>query len=475
MKNSEELLSLEIRNQARLIPVVESAVQRLAEEFQLDSEAGAGLAQAVGQACENAVQFAFSGTETATITVRATLTGHRLLLSVADKGLPFDGDLLEKSGRGGSGSQLMHQHADSVKVKNLGTGGMEIELSKALPVAVNQLLETSDATRPSADALQYRLLGPEDALAISRCTYRTYGYTYLEEVYHPEMLGQGLEFGYLISYAAVAPDGDLAGHLAVLKEEPDAPVGELGLGMVDPRYRGHGIFQKLLPPVIEEVTKMGMAGLFAETVTVHTITQKGKHIHGWRETGVVLGYIGDRTFKAIEGGEAHQRQAIILFYVTLNPCPQQTVHVPEHHRVMVEKIYAENSLARVFGENAPPQKAKGEVAVEAHPERGTATIDVEEWGLDTVGQVGHHLKDLTLKRIDLVLLNLPLSSPATGAMVSEFERMGFFFAGVIPNLIGEDVLRLQYLNNVKVDTEVIKTYSDFAAELLQYVLKGADL
>ena len=56
-----------------------------------------------------------------------------------------------------------------------------------------------------------------------------------------------------------------------------------------------------------------------------------------------------------------------------------------------------------------------------------------------------------------------------------FEDMGFCFAGIVPNLVGEDILRLQYLNNVKVDQEAIKTYSDFAGFLLQYVLRGANL
>jgi len=475
MKSSQDLLTLEIPNQDRLIPPVKVAVARLTEGFGLGPQQASGLAGAVAEACKNANRYAFDENDNAVIKVKAQLVGHRLLLAICDQGLPFDGDLLEKSGRGGTGNELMHQFADSVKVKNLGTGGMELVLTKVLPVSPNAQLETEAKDTPKADDLEYRLLGPDDALSISRCTYRTYGYTYLEEVYHPDMVSEGLEHGYLISYGAMTPEGELAGHLAVLKDEPDAPVGELALGMVDPSFRGHGIFQRLLPPVLEQVTKIGMLGLFAETVTVHTITQKGKHVHGWRETGVVLGYIGDRTFKAIEGGEAHARQAIILFYVTLNSCPRQTVYVPEHHHSIAEKIYAENGLDRQFGINAQPQNEAGEVVVESHPERGTANIYVEQWGQDTVAHVGHHLNDLTLKRIDLILLDLPLASPATGANVEAFEEMGFFFAGIVPNLLGEDVLRLQYLNNVKVEIEAIKTYSDFAGELLQYVLKEARL
>lgn len=475
MKRSENLLTLEVINQERLVGAVESALKSLGREFALSDDAAGGLARTAAEACRNAIRYAFDGEDVANVTVKAQQIGHKLVISVADQGLPFDGAVLEKTGRGGTGNQLMHTFADSVKVKNLGAQGMELILTKSLPVAANEELESAAAESPSADDLVYRLLGPDDALAISRCTYRTYGYTYVEEVYHPDMVAQGLQYGYLVSYGAAAPDGDLAAHLAVIKDDPEAPVGELGLGMVDPRYRGHGIFPKLMPPLMEEVKRQGMVGLFAETVTVHTITQRGKWALGWRETGVVLGYIGDRTFKAIEGGDSHQRQAIILFYGVLNPTPCQTVHISERHRGIAEKIYAELGLDREFGGNAPPQTEAGVVTVDSHPERGTAVIDVEKWGQDTTEQVKHHLKDLTVNRIDLIMLNLPMSCPATGAMLDELEKLGFFFAGIVPNLIGEDVLRLQYLNNVKVDPEVIKTHSEFAAELLQYVLKGANL
>ena len=48
--------------------------------------------------------------------------------------------------------------------------------------------------------------------------------------------------------------------------------------------------------------------------------------------------------------------------------------------------------------------------------------------------------------------------------------LGFFLAGVVPELREGDVLRLQYLHDVSVDPSVIKIYSDFGRELLDYVM-----
>jgi hypothetical protein len=49
------------------------------------------------------------------------------------------------------------------------------------------------------------------------------------------------------------------------------------------------------------------------------------------------------------------------------------------------------------------------------------------------------------------------------------EALGFFFAGIIPELAGGDVLRLQYLNDVDPDLEP-QIASDFGRELFHYVV-----
>ena len=54
-------------------------------------------------------------------------------------------------------------------------------------------------------------------------------------------------------------------------------------------------------------------------------------------------------------------------------------------------------------------------------------------------------------------------------MTAEFEKLGFFFAGVLPCARIGDTLILQYLNNVDLDYEKIAAYSDIAKELLGYI------
>ena len=140
-----------------------------------------------------------------------------------------------------------------------------------------------------------------------------------------------------------------------------------------------------------------MQGLFAETVTVHTITQKSKHKKGWRETGAVLGYIGHRDFKAISGSNTEQRQTIILFCQNFAPGPDDPIYLPAAHREILQKIIEANGLQRRLGDPEPAQlPAEGQMDVTLRAQDGTARISVTEWGENTVAQVAAQLQDLCL-------------------------------------------------------------------------------
>jgi hypothetical protein len=59
---------------------------------------------------------------------------------------------------------------------------------------------------------------------------------------------------------------------------------------------------------------------------------------------------------------------------------------------------------------------------------------------------------------------LPLSDPGLPRSARR-SGLGFFFAGVVPELARGDVLRLQYLNEVDIDVASAQIASDFAAAL----------
>ena len=80
------------------------------------------------------------------------------------------------------------------------------------------------------------------------------------------------------------------------------------------------------------------------------------------------------------------------------------------------------------------------------------------------------VKELCLKKIEILNLFLDLSDPMTCVYTAQFEKMGFFFAGILPGGFADgDALILQYLNNVSIDYNTIQVKSAIAAKLLAYI------
>lgn len=142
---------------------------------------------------------------------------------------------------------------------------------------------------------------------------------------------------------------------------------------------------------------------------------------------------------------------------------------------MIQRIYQRSKLKRNLRSATHSQQIEfapiSQLDVKVHTEPGRAYMRVIEYGADFIQLVQFRLRELCLRRVDCIYMDLPLSHPATAQFCAALEMMGFFFAGVIPELFNGDMLRLQYLNNVDIDPKDIITASDFGRELLEYVLK----
>jgi serine/threonine-protein kinase RsbW len=140
---------------------------------------------------------------------------------------------------------------------------------------------------------------------------------------------------------------------------------------------------------------------------------------------------------------------------------------------MIERIYERGRFERRLAPTpASPLSGSAQLAVEIFPKWSEASLRVVAYGADLVDLVRFRLRELRLRHIDWISLDLPLSHPAVPQVSEQLEALGFFFAGVIPDLVGDDVLRLQYLNEVEADLESVHLASDFAKELFAYVVEA---
>ena len=81
-----------------------------------------------------------------------------------------------------------------------------------------------------------------------------------------------------------------------------------------------------------------------------------------------------------------------------------------------------------------------------------------------------HLDELARRNLPCIYLDLRLSDRFAMAQCPEMEKMGFFFAGILPETAPDgDVLRLQFLNKLELDLDQVVLVSDLGRELMQYI------
>ncbi|MEX0991632.1 MAG: hypothetical protein WD004_05115 [Actinomycetota bacterium] len=327
------------------------------------------------------------------------------------------------------------------------------------------------ADRVGADApVEIRLARSDDARSLAGCFFNAYGPSYDHDwAYQPDALVQRWADGIMTSAVAVTPEGELIGHLALDFLRPGAMVAESAHAVVDPRYRGHHLFETMKRFLCDQARRQGLFGLYSEATAAHPYSQKGNLAIGAHETGYLLGYIPSGVdYKRIKGEAAQHRQTIALMYLRTNDEPERVAHVPGAFREIASGIFEAGGFRRTLG-GGKGAAAPGEtgLAVERDPDHDAAVLRAEALGPDLHAVVERELATVLDAGVDCVYLDLPLADPAVAEHGADLHDLGFFFGCVIPELREDgDVLRLQLLNGVDPHTDEVVTVSEFGHRLL---------
>jgi anti-sigma regulatory factor (Ser/Thr protein kinase) len=475
-----------VTTDAELLPAVVDFVRRVAHRLGLRNRAAERLDLTVETVCRNVIEHAFEAGEEGRYDVEVLRRPGRVDIAVEDRGLPFDYAPLRDAGDTALPEMLHHSFADEVRFINLGREGNRVELIKHLPHGdVREELPEEEHHRvvgapaaPEDARLEIRMMRPEESAELSRCVYRSYGYSYdWDYVYYPDRIRELQESGLMRSCVAVTPEGEFVGHLAAKVEHPDSPVAEAGQAVVDPRFRGHRLFERMKTFLAERANEWGMYGLYSEATAVHPYSQRGNLKLGARETGFLLGYIpASVSYKEIGEDREGRRGSVALFYMRTRDEPDRAIYPPKEYREMVRRVVEHNGLRRDVEDSAdaevPPSTRMN---VNVRRDHNLAFLQVEEPGSDLRELVQARLRELRLHGVDCAYVDLPLSHPATPRAGAGLGDLGLFFGGIIPEAdggaAGGDVLRLQYLNEVEIRAEDVHTASDFGQELVALIFQ----
>lgn len=460
--------------------IVAAAVEAGSAQLGLSGEQAAHLGLAAGAVARAVDARGFDDPAEAALDATVLRIGHRVVVRIDDLGLPFnaaaedalDLDVIEDA--------LQHGWIDAITHASRGREGNRTELVRHLDPGADLRVTAGGAPAPDPDAaaadpiaadaeLVDRRGEPEDAEAICRLTWRTYGYSYQhDEYYQPERLAAMIASGLQASFVVATGDGEIVGHSAVLLEHPDDVVVEGGRAMVDPRFRGHHLMGGARQLRDAWLHEHGVLALEGAAVTAHTRSQTDRPV-----TSIQLAFLPAIEFRGIAGTEVAHREAVAGGIFPVAPIPPQHVALPERDAEIIGEIYRLNDLPRsaMTATRAPAPASTSHLVLEVRGDLGHAVVSCARIGADLAREVRERVASVVRGGVDVVYADVPLDRPGAPWAVEALNGEGFIFAGVLPLAHrGTDVARYQWLGDTVVDPAEIHLRHPFSATLLDYVL-----
>ncbi|MFQ5465024.1 MAG: GNAT family N-acetyltransferase [Thermodesulfobacteriota bacterium] len=480
--------TITVPNDPGYISVVQSYCEALARKAGFTEKETGEVMTALKEAFKNVLFHAFDPCEEESFTITFDLERDGLRITIDEMGMPFSSDL-DDGGRSSHGIRIMKENMDSVVFTNRGRDGKELMLFKYRKGRhIEEFFPPEDLTAydycdmparcdiPSRDLdYELRLMDLDEATQVSRCIYRAYRYTYLnEDLYFPERIVATNREGRMISAVAVTGGGDGRGeviaHFAI-KPRPGRRVGEIGVAVVLPNYRGRGLMKSLLDYLLKVADERGFLALYGNAFTMHNLSQKTNLKFGFSETALQLGGIPPSSVQPLCEMNLKGAGSVMTFFKYLRGAERYRVFVPARHKAMLDEIYSGIGVDRAFSEPSTRPAALPEqssLALKIKPFHKTAVISVKTIGADLDRRVRAKRMELADKGFNTIYLDLPLTDPAAPEGTGMAEAVGFFFSGLLPDYCRGDVLRLQYCIS-EVFYEEIQAWSPFARELKAYV------
>lgn len=463
---------LVLPNDSGHIPGALAYARALCRESGFTAKEAEDVSEALREACDNVVAHAFEPGVEAEYHVIFEFIPGGLEITVEDMGLPFSPER-----RDGPGLRTMEERMDRVRFINRGREGKEVVLVKYRRGRhVEDIFSARDLTpfdfcefEPEVPECEIRLMAPEEAVEVSRCIYRSYGYTYLnEDFYFPERIEARLREGRMISAVAVSPEDGVVGHFAVTPR-PNGITGEIGVAVVHPRYRGRGIMSSLLELLIGVAEEKGFTALYGNAFTMHDASQKTNLRFGFHETALQLGGIPPRSIRPLAERDLKGAGGVFSCFRYLKASPRRAVYLPVRHREILEETLDALGLARrIEGSAASSLEGDSSLELVLKPLHHTALVKVARAGDDLERRVRAKRLELADEGFNTVFVDLDLSDPATPEAAGRLESVGFFYSGLLPDYSEGDVLRLQYYMT-EIHYDEVVAYSDFAKRLKEYV------
>ena len=314
----------------RFLLLIQAYIREIAAVTLLPHKEVLGLELAVEEAFKNTIEHAYPDEQPGEVFLDIEIRPMELILSIKDEGMPYDPSMEKDASQM---IKIIRHEVDEVLFENLGQSGKALRLVKRLhhPVEVQSEKVVKEMEMAPRQNYEIRPMRPEEAIQVPKLFWLAYGYSYIKsEFYRPEYLIHMVENGCIISYVALAENGEVVGHAGLIRQEP-LPLAEKAFLAVAPAHRGHGIMEALSGALEARALEIGFRGISANAVTSHDISQKMLMHHEYKSCGLELAAAPHAQFKAlVKENYMPQRESLMHCFKYISP-PSPVVAQCRHY------------------------------------------------------------------------------------------------------------------------------------------------
>ena len=452
-----EVADLRIQADTALIPNILDFVCELASDYNLSSDDSPRLRLALEEILASVFSYGYNNDRIHTVDVVVSAGGGTLRVSVMDKGLPYDYKTLLETRSADSANILTHMR-NGPMMRYLGKKGREQIVSFPIPPRILGSTESQGVSEPvDFSAIVIHPMRPEEGIQVAQCLYDEFGYTYVNDiVYFPERFNKAVSSGTMMSYTAVAPSGEVAGHLTLIKTPQLPGTAELAMGVVRKRYRKGSVMSRLTEAVMAAAMDDSLMSIYAQPVGFHPYTQKTCIASGMFPCSVNFNYTGADL--AMSYFSERRRQHVFMA-VRMLADVRRTVYCPSDARDVADFVIGGCGLDRVYGD--PGEPANGSRTIlekDVHGDSASASVFVRSVGEDVAAAIRRANKSVRDSRCEVAFIFINLQDPCAASAYDAAADLGYFPVGMFPGTSENDWLVMHNTFIGGID------YSSFVAE-----------
>ena len=474
-----ELIRVTVRAEPQSIPIVQDIIRYYAGIQDLPADDIERFLVTVEEAMTQVIEYGFPGRPESTFDVKLEIEGLDLVITITDKGMPYDYEKLESIPEGLLSVKLLKGFADRVSLTLNGIDGRTQVLMKhlsALPVYERSGAQPLKCTACPPEGTppvepDFHILRREEAIEVAQCMYDEFGYTYPHEiVYHPDEFYESVLRGECISMVATEPDGKVMGHVALVRSPALKGSVELCMAVVRKSCRGGSVMGRLAQRMIDHARTLDITSVNALPVVYHVYTQKICNKQGMGPSGFEFNVMEEELSTSFEQG---MRASLGLACLPLR-MTSRTVHVRREAAGIAEYVSEHSGLERevVIVDKDPPATGETDISVEYDPRTSTGRIMIRSVGEDVV----HKLKtmDRFLRSQGCKAINLLIATGSERSVLAydAARPLGYFCTGLFTGCEDDDYLMMENVVFATVDFDSLSTIEPYTG-LLSIIREAA--